>query len=40
MRTLREAALLKVLDGDTSMAEAIEHTVAVEDATAPVEVHA
>jgi type IV pilus assembly protein PilB len=40
MRTLREAALLKVLDGETSMAEVIEHTVAVEDAAAAVEVHA
>jgi type II secretory ATPase GspE/PulE/Tfp pilus assembly ATPase PilB-like protein len=40
MRTLREAALFKVLEGDTSMAEVIEHTVAVEDTAAPVEVHA
>ncbi len=40
MRTLREAALLKVLEGETSMAEVIEHTVAIEDTTAPAEVHA
>jgi type IV pilus assembly protein PilB len=40
MRTLREAALLKVLEGETSMAEVIEHTVAIEDAAAPAEVHA
>ncbi len=30
MRTLREAALAKVLVGDTSLAEVLEHTVAVE----------
>jgi type IV pilus assembly protein PilB len=30
MRTLREAALAKVLLGDTSLAEVLEHTVAVE----------
>lgn len=39
MRTLREAALFKVLEGDTSMAEVTEHTVAVDEA-APVEVPA
>jgi type II secretory ATPase GspE/PulE/Tfp pilus assembly ATPase PilB-like protein len=30
MRTLREAALAKVLAGDTSLAEVLEHTVAVD----------
>ena len=30
MRTLREAALVKVLSGDTSLAEVLEHTVAVD----------
>lgn len=30
MRTLREAALVKVVSGDTSLAEVLEHTVAVE----------
>lgn len=40
MRTLREAALLKVLEGETSMAEVIEHTVAIDDVMAPAEVHA
>ena len=30
MRTLREAALAKVIAGDTSLAEVLEHTVAVD----------
>ena len=30
MRTLREAALAKVMAGETSLAEVLEHTVAVE----------
>jgi type II secretory ATPase GspE/PulE/Tfp pilus assembly ATPase PilB-like protein len=30
MRTLREAALAKVLLGETSLAEVLEHTVAVD----------
>jgi type II secretory ATPase GspE/PulE/Tfp pilus assembly ATPase PilB-like protein len=30
MRTLREAALAKVLIGETSLAEVLEHTVAVD----------
>ena len=30
MRTLREAALAKALSGETSLAEVLEHTVAVE----------
>jgi type IV pilus assembly protein PilB len=40
MRTLREAALFKVLGGETSMSEVIEHTVAAEDVLTPVEVSA
>jgi type IV pilus assembly protein PilB len=40
MRTLREAALLKVLAGETSMAEVVEHTVAAEDVMVQAEVHA
>ena len=38
-RTLREAALLKVLAGETSMTEVIDHTVAM-DAAPAVEVTA
>ena len=30
MRTLREAALAKVMAGETSLAEVLEHTVAVD----------
>jgi hypothetical protein len=40
MRTLREAALLKVLAGETSMAEVIDHTVAMDTAAPAVEVTA